>query len=253
MEEILRDLARLRRTGTLLQELMTEVQRAAPERSEGTDPTGMVRAVLGPDGLPESIQVSSYWKEKLPAASLGAAVTAACRAAMQRRGAAWAEVLERSGWEQRLEGLDADAASTAALAPDPVPPAFRRPGHVPPRPLDVLAEESMSTLDAAMRPPPRMTPSPGAGANRARTLEIILEPGGEVSCRADPRWASRLSGAQLSAELASVLAMARRGAAEAAATKTEAEAGRAAGQERRENLLNELLSVLGDTQRLSEM
>jgi hypothetical protein len=68
MEEILRDLARLRRAGTMLQELMTEVQRAAPERSEGTDPTGMVRAVLGPDGLPESIQVSSYWKEKLPAA-----------------------------------------------------------------------------------------------------------------------------------------------------------------------------------------
>src|SRR5579875_80010 len=119
MDEILRDLARLRRTGAMLQELMGELQQAAPERSEGADSTGTVRAVLGPDGLPESIRVSSYWKEKL---------TAACQAAMQRRGADWADVLQRSGWQQRLEEMDTDAAGAVEVDVNPVPPAYRTGG-----------------------------------------------------------------------------------------------------------------------------
>jgi len=254
MDEILRDLARLRRTGAMLQELMGELQQAAPERSEGADSTGTVRAVLGPDGLPESIRVSSYWKEKLPAAAVGAAVTAACQAAMQRRGADWADVLQRSGWQQRLEEMDTDAAGAVEVDVNPVPPAYRTGGPVPARSLDVLAEEAMSTMDAAMRPVPAAAHQPGTGANRGGTIEITLGQAGQVVCRADPGWAARQSGAQLSEALAAALTAARGQLAQASAASaaSAADAGAAAAETGRQELFTEILSVLNDPEHLAD-
>jgi hypothetical protein len=250
-EDILRDLAQLRQYGSRLQELLGEMQQAAPHRSEGTDPSGMVRAVLGPDGLPESIRVSGYWKEKLPPDAFAAAVAGACQAATVRRGQDWAEVLERAGWQQRLSRLDAGpGAQPAAPAPepDPVPAAYRRGNGRPPRRLDALAEESISLLDGVMRAEVPPAPS-GAGRNRGGTLEISLSPGGQVACRADPRWVAQQTGAQLSTVLSEILAGARDRLATATAAATAAApdvGGRA------ESLIQELLGVMQDPERLQE-
>ena len=261
MDEVLRDLARLRRYGSGLQNLLGELQRMAPERSEGTDPSGAVRAALGPDGLPETIRVSPYWKEKAQPDELAAAVTAACLAAMRQRGAQWSETMRGSGWQQRLDRLAAEAgtagagtagagtaeAGTAAEHDDPVPPAFRRANGGPSRPLDVLAEESISLLDAAMRPVPAPQPG-GAGTNRGGTLEIALSAGGQVSCRADARWVAQQSGAQLSAALSDALAAARDRLA--AATSTQVVSG--VGGDKAQGLLQEILAVLGDPKHLAD-
>ncbi len=247
MDEILRDLARLRRYGGGLQDLLGELQRMAPERSEGTDPSGAVRAVLGPDGLPETIRVSPYWKEKTPAEAFGEAVTAACLAAIRQRGAQWAETMRRSGWQERLDRLDTDPDDAATGDPDPVPAAFRRANQAPSRPLDVLAEESITLLDAAMRPVPAPQPS-AAGTNRGGTLEITLSAGGQVSCRADARWVSQQSGAQLSAALTDALAAARDRLTAAASTQVVSGVSGA----KAEGLLQEILAVLADPQRLAE-
>jgi hypothetical protein len=247
MDEILRDLARLRRYGGGLQDLLGELQRMAPERSEGTDPGGAVRAVLGPDGLPGTIRVSPYWKEKTPPDAFGEAVTAACLAAMRHRGAQWAETMRRSGWQERLDQLDTEAEDAATGDPDPVPAAFRRPNGAPSRPLDVLAEESVSLLDAALRPVPAPRPA-GAGTNRGGTLEIRLSADGQVSCRADARWVRQQSGAQLSAALSDALAAARDRLAAAASTRVVSGVAGA----RADGLLQEILAVLGDPQRLAD-
>ncbi len=262
MEEILRDLARLRRYGSGLQNLLGELQRMAPGRSEGTDPSGAVRATLGPDGLPETIRVSPYWKEKTQSGAFGEAVTAACLAAMRQRGADWSETMRRTGWQERLDRLDTEAGpgdagpggagtngggTAGAGDADPVPPAFRRPNGAAPRPLDVLAEESISLLDAALRPVPAPRPG-GTGSNRAGTLEISLSAGGQVSCRADPRWVSQQSGAQLSAALSDALAAARDRLAAAASTQVVS----GIDGTKAEGLLQEILAVLGDQQRLGD-
>jgi hypothetical protein len=265
MEEILRDLARLRRYGSGLQNLLGELQRMAPERSEGTDPSGAVRATLGPDGLPETIRVSPYWKEKTQAGAFGEAVTAACLAAMRQRGADWSQTMRRTGWQERLDRLDTDTGANGAATggagtggagaggagtaedADPVPPAFRRANGAAPRPLDVLAEESISLLDAALRPVPAPRPG-GTGSNRAGTLEISLSAGGQVSCRADPRWVSQQSGAQLSAALSDALAAARDRLAAAASTQVVS----GIDGTKADGLLQEILAVLGDPQRLAD-
>lgn len=249
-EDILHDLAQLRQYGNRLQELLGEMQQAAPQRSEGTDPSGMVRAVLGPDGLPESIRVSGYWKEKLPPDAFAAAVAGACQAATARRGQDWADVLTRTRWQERLSELDDDGTFPGGRAaePDPVPPAYRRGNGGPPRRLDTLAEESISLMGTVMRAEVPAPPS-GAGRNRSGTLELTLSPGGQISCRADPRWVAQQTGAQLSTALSEVLGAARDRLASAAAEVSAAVpdvGGRA------ESLMAELIAAMYDPERLQE-
>lgn len=249
-DDILHDLARLQRYGSRLAELMGEMQRAAPQRSEGTDPSGMIRAVFGPDGLPESIRVSPYWKEKLQPGMFGAAVEGACQAAVARRGQDWADVLARTSWQERLGQLDAGPGPVAPAAePDPVPPAYRRANGGPPRRLDTLAEESISLMDSVMRAEVPTAEPRGTGGNRSGTLEISLSPGGQVSCRADPRWVAQQSGAQLSTALSEVLASARNRLAAATTAVTAAVPG-AGG--RADSLMQELLAAISDPERLRE-
>lgn len=250
-DDILRDLTQLRQYGSRLQELLGEMQRAAPQRSEGTDPSGMVRAVLGPDGLPETIRVSGYWKEKLSPDAFAAAVAGACQAATVRRGEEWAGVLARTSWQERLAELDTTpGASPAAGAaePDPVPSAYRRGNGAPPRRLDTLAEEAISLNNSVM---PVNVPAPPSGAsrNRSGTLEITLSPGGQVSCRADPRWVAQQTGAQLSTALSEVLAMARERLATA---RAQAVAAVPDVRGRAESLMQELIAAMYDPERLRE-
>jgi hypothetical protein len=252
MEETFRDLQRLQRYAEMLQDAVNESLRLAPQHSEGTDPTGSVRAVLGPDGLPERIRVSSYWNQKLRPDAFAGAVNAACLAAVQQRGAEWAETMRKSGWQERLERLDADADAAAAATaadPNPVPPAYRRPDGRPPKPATELAEEAISLMDSGIREareagPPR-TPR-GTGTNQGGTLEITVSSAGQVVCQAAPRWVAQQTGAQLSTALASVLATARErlAAASAAAANDPGAKIKSAA----ENLQRELLAALTDLQ-----
>lgn len=244
MDDILRDLERLRRYGSGLQSLLSELQRMAPQRSEGTDPTGMVRAVLGPDGQPETIRVSSYWKDKLQPASFAEAVTAACMAAVQQRGAEWSETLQRLHWQERLERLDADTSTPAGPAPaGQIPSAFRRANGTPPRPVDQYAEDVISVLDAALSSEPPAQPPAGAGTNRGSTLEIRLGPGGRLACRADQSWVARQSGVQLSEALSTALTAARR---QLAAAEAAAAASTQALTVRTDRLMTEIFGSYGD-------
>lgn len=232
MDDILRDLEQLRRYGSGLQSLLSELQQNAPERSEGTDPSKMVRATLGPDGLPETIRVSSYWKDNLEPASFAEAVTAACLAAMQQRGTEWSQTMQRLHWQERLERLDAGPDGAAPAQPTPpgqIPPAFQRANGTPPPP-DEYAEDVISVLDAALRSEPPAPPPTSTGTNRGGMLEVRLGPGGRLACRADEAWVARQSGAQLSEALSTALAAARRQLAadtDAAAASTQALSSRA--------------------------
>jgi len=240
MEETQRDLIRLIRYGSGLQQLMSELGQAAPERSEGSDTSGMVRVTIAADGLPSRISVQSRWQDRLTADSLSAAVTEAWAAAQQHRGEAWARALERSGWQQRMDRLEAEAEQAAAAATDPVPAAFRRPAaDVPPRPLPVLYDEVMSAADVAMARSARAPrePSTAVGSNRQRTVTVSLTPAGQLTCQADARWVSGRSGAELTEVLNAALSMARAGIAAADGE----EAARTAGQDR---LMAEVFATL---------
>jgi hypothetical protein len=249
MDDLLGDLARLRHYATGLQELMDELQQASPERSEGTDRSGMVRAVYGRDGLPESIRVSAYWKERLPPAGFAAAVVEACQAAATQRGTEWSQTLKRTGWQERAGRLDEDSARAAAADPNPVPPAFRRPdGQTPPRPISVLAEEAIGLLDLAGSPSawPDPNPAKGSGEVRGGSLTIALVSGGRVSCQADPHWVAQRSGAQLTEAIGEALAAARRELAYAAGSVADRNR---ADRARADRLFADSMAVIEDAGR----
>lgn len=208
VEDMLRELARLRHYATNMQQLFADLQRAAPERSEGTDQSGAIQAVVGQDGVPEAFRVSTWWHQRLTSESFGAAVTEACEEAAKNRGAFWTQQLRESGWQQSLDRLEADSAAAAAADPGPVHPADT--GQ--PRPLGIVAEEVIASLDRAAQRAATPLPQPTAvsGANRQGTLTVTLSPDGQASCQADPHWASQRSGAQLTEALNTVLAIARK-------------------------------------------
>jgi hypothetical protein len=248
MEEILRDLARLRNYAAGLQQVMADFQQAAPEHSQGTDRSGAVQAVLGADGLPEAIRVDAHWGNRLRAGSFGAAVVEASEAAMRERGAAWSRALKRSDWQRRVDLLETGPASAAAADPGTVPPAFRRPGGSA-RPLAELAEDVIGALDAVAAPVPEVPDGPrGAAANRDGTLTLTLSPSGQVSCRADPRWVAGRTGAQLTEALSAVLTAARQ---DLAASSRAAAASRDGAAERQGQLMAEILAALEDPRRIS--
>jgi hypothetical protein len=200
MEEIQRDLLRLIHYASGLRQLMTELQQAAPERGEGSDATGMVRAELGAGGFPTRIAVRSQWEGRLRARLFGAAVAQACEAAQQRRGLGWSRALEQAAWQERMGRLDTESLQAAAAAREAVPPAFRRPGPgAVQRSFMSLYEEVMSAADAAMAPASRAQPSssPGVGRNPERTVTISVTRAGRLTCQADPRWVSGRDGSQL--------------------------------------------------------
>jgi hypothetical protein len=248
MEEILRDLARLRNYAAGLQQVMADFQQAAPDRSQGTDRSGAVLAVLGADGLPEAIRVDAHWNNRLRAGSFGAAVVEASETAMRERGAAWSRALKGSDWQRRVDLLEADPAGAAPADPGTVPPAFRRPGGST-RPLAELAEDVIGALDAVAASAPEVPHGPrGAAANREGTLTLTLSPSGQVSCRADPRWVEGRTGAQLTEALSAVLTAARQ---DLAASSRAAAASRDGAAERQGRLMEEILAALEDPRRIS--
>jgi hypothetical protein len=216
MEEILRDLQRVSHRAAELGRVFADMQQAAPARSEGSDRSGAVTAIVGPDGLPDAIRVHPDWRKKVQAGAFAAAVAEACASASRQRAVAWSRALARSGWQERLERV---SRGSEFAVPEPGPdhePFGRVAGSGRSQPLDQLAENAISAFDAALSTATRMrqTPPRGNGANGERTLAISLAPGGQVSCQADPRWVGQQTAMSLDRALSQALAAARRGLAD---------------------------------------
>ncbi|MBO0804167.1 MAG: hypothetical protein J2P25_13970 [Nocardiopsaceae bacterium] len=177
------------------------MQDAAPERSEGTDRTGAVRVALRRDGLPESIHVEAWWKDRIRPEALGAAVTEASQQAVQRRGEAWSSAFERAGSGQ--DGAEPEPS------PDAAPGFGDMPGLSAPRPLDALYKDVIELFDSVM-PSLRRETAPARECDPDdRPIVITLAPDGQMSCTVDTLWARRQSGAELSQALGAALATAR--------------------------------------------
>lgn len=66
-DELMRELVQIQQYAAGLRGLLATAQAEAPRTSEGADRTGTIRAVLGPDGLPDSFRIESGWNRKITA------------------------------------------------------------------------------------------------------------------------------------------------------------------------------------------
>lgn len=251
VEEILRDLERLKRYGGELGRLLSELGRVMPERSQGTDRTGMVMAALGPSGLPEAIQVHSRWRERLPAGSFSAAVAEACQSAMRERGAAWAKALDAPAWKRRFDQLEPDRAGASPEPGRPeLPAALLRGGSSGrPRESGALAEEAISLYDStgsrAERTQAQLPPQ-GVGANPERTIALTVLAGGQVSCHANPRWVEQQTAPVINQALGQALTAARQNLARA-----QGDGAGPGGAAQARQLLEEIMTAFADQVRSS--
>lgn len=235
---LIREFQQIQRYASRLSELLAQAKEQAPRRAEGTDRSGMVRVMLGPDGLPETIKVENGWKGQLAPDAFGAAVGEAFSAATGNRLTAWTVALREQGWPARVDRLRTGLDSSGP-EPAPVPPAVQR--AMPPRPLDAIAEDVIKAFDTVHRFAAPPAPVSGSGSAASGRLSLTLSASGGLSCTADPKWVSRQSAAALRTALSVGLRAAR---AELARANLARAADDASGTARLDGLLNEAFAVL---------
>ncbi|MFF7634486.1 hypothetical protein ACFZB9_15225 [Kitasatospora sp. NPDC008050] len=243
MSDILRDLQQM---NTFLGELtgaLAQARDVLPSRSEGTDRSGTVTVVLGPDDLPRSIDVASNWQQRLSAAELGGAVVEAGQAASVARLSVWQEREGQALWDAVPDQLPhPDAPSPAEPAPVDLTLLLGDLSQVEPRPLDVLVEDTLTALDQAGTP---ASPVQGRGADQNGRLTLVLSPAGLAACDADERWLAAQSSGELNRALAQALSHAHSDLAAA----VQRSKGQASGSDA---LLREALALLMDPRRLAD-
>ncbi len=213
MNDFAADLARLGEDAARVARLQSDLGRAAPARSDGTDRSGSVLAVLGADGLPVAIRVHGNWRRQIVPASFADAVLGACQSAMLRRLTEWERALGPAGGgrPERSGGPRPGYTQPAALAQPGMArssaEASRRSGSTGLRDAATLAEAVLAAADAAAVA--RSRPRQFMGANRERTLSVTLFPGGRVVCQADAQWVAQQDGPALTEALGDALAAAR--------------------------------------------
>jgi len=207
--DLIRELQQIQRYAAGLHDLLAKAKAQAPRQAEGTDRSGAVRVVLGPDGFPETIRVDGGWQRRLSAAAFGGAVGEAFSAATGDRVAAWTTTLRQQGWQAGVDRLRGDV-DRGRSTPGATPPAVRRGVRpVRPRPLDAVAEDvikAFDTVDELAAPP---APASGTGSAAAGRLSLTLSASGGLSCAADAQWVSRCSAAALMTALSEALQAAR--------------------------------------------
>lgn len=174
--------------------LENTVRPRTPERTEYTRP---VIAVIGSDGLPESIRVNKMWQDKIHPENFGSAVQEASRQAM----ASWSKEHPRPrSWpERRPEPQTEDGTPQARESQEPAIP----------RPLDEIAEDLIQMLDSAIAASETKTaPAPGKGNDSSNRIVVTLTQDRQLSCVADARWVASQSNSRLNQELSAALAMA---------------------------------------------
>jgi DNA-binding protein YbaB len=203
--DMMRQLQQFQRQAEQLGQLARDLAAATPRRSDGTDATGGVRIVLGPDEFPVEIQIRDGWQQRLEPDRLGAAVLEANTDAVQRAMRAWTEQLDDSGWWRRRADVDGTAASGDGV-PD-LPYGQRRESAD-------LAEDVLASLQAVQRQP--VVPAiPDESVDDGRHVAVQVGPGGLTGCTIDPGWAARSNSSSINAALSSAL---QRAAAKHSAT-----------------------------------
>ena len=211
-DELMRELVQIQQYAAGLQGLLATAEADAPRTSQGADRTGTIRAVLGPDGLPDSFRIESGWNRKITAENFGGAVLEAFQAAMGERLAVWTRTLEKQGWQAQADRLRVDLDEQPSVSGQAeMPPAFRHPAQgVTPRSIDQVAEDMIKAFDQVgdfAAPPPHAIR--GAGSSRSGKLVLTLSTTGLVSCTADLKWVSAQTAASLMNALGEALTAAR--------------------------------------------
>jgi hypothetical protein len=200
-DELLRDLARIANYAAGLRRLVDVAQDSAPERSRGTDSSGVVSVVVGADGLPRSFHIGQGWPGRLPPEKLDKAVVEASQAAMRERLASWSKTLEKQGWQEEADDLRAHPPSHPVEEPQPA---------TNPRSVDAVAEDMIRALDQvkdiAAATQPAQT---GTGSDSSGKLTLTLSGTGLISCTVDAKWASNRTATMLMRALGDALAAAR--------------------------------------------
>jgi hypothetical protein len=204
-----RHLAQLQRSAAELGCLALDLAAATPPSVEGSDQTGLVHVVLGPDGIPTAIHVREGWQQRVDPARLASAVIDANGDAVQRAMQAWTVAMQENGWWRRQADFDADAVEGTAGAGQPLSESLF--GHA--RDSNELAEEVLSKLQATQtqQAPP---PAPDEGQDDGQHVTIQIASGGLNACTIEPDWARRHNGSSISAALSTALqrAVAKRSA-----------------------------------------
>jgi hypothetical protein len=229
-EDIRERLLNLQRHTAELRSLLRTVATRQPPitDTEATDPTGVVRVMVAPDGLPRSIRVSAGWQRHLPPAELGAAVVTGYRDAVVAATRGWGEAFDPGVWRRPGNGSPRADGSPPETPPEPT-------GYGNPRdPLD-LTEEVLRTLSASRTREAAALTYHGTGADRAVVLTVA--PGELRSCSVNARWADAQSADGVNAAFAEALRAAREAIdTELARRRTEAQ--------RRNELAGEALATL---------
>lgn len=180
------NLERLRQRASDLQEMAQRVQDAAPARTEAADRAGVVRVVVGADGLPESIQVESRWQERIRPQDLGAAITEASQQALSRRNETWSRTFELSDQQGNVGGRAPDAGARQAPYSVPTPGYGGAGSPSVPRSLSEISEDVIGMLDSVTSGlQTGAAPAQVQGFNPDRTLSISLTRNGQFSCTVD--------------------------------------------------------------------
>jgi DNA-binding protein YbaB len=237
-DEVLHDLYKLHRYATGLQGLVDDLQHRLPQRVDGQDSSGTVRATVDGEGLPVSVQVDYDWKRHLRPAAFGDAVKQAFLDAANRRLAAWSHAFNDADLPAQAERMR-DRVDSEPAQPPPAPPPQQR-SATPKQPRDPSALirdflDATSDLDAYAT----AVNAQGTGAAAYGKLTVTLSVGGAVSCTADPSWVSDKSGEELGEALHGVLASAREDLQRAVAAVSPAA--------RTTKLLDEALALLRDS------
>lgn len=192
-----RHVAQLQHSAAELGRLTRELAAAAAQPIEGSDSTGWVHVVLGPNGTPTQIRIREGWQQRVDPTRLANAVIDANGDALQRAMQTWTVAMQDSGWWRRQAAFETDAAESTAGASQPLP--F---GHA--RDVNDLAEQALSQLQAAQSPQaPSSAPEEGRDDGQHVTIQIASD--GLRTCTIEPAWAARHSGSAISAALTTAL------------------------------------------------
>lgn len=206
MDDLLAELTQLHDYAQGLQGLLATARQAAPAASSGSDRTGTVTVVLGPDGLPESFRVRAGWHRDVAPAAFAELVMEAFRTAVGERLKAWTDTLDEQGWR---DGVDRPRTDAAAGPAGRIPPALRHPA-ADPRSIDAVTEDMIKAFDDVHRfAESGVRTATGRGADRSGNLTLVLSAAGLVSCTANADWVSTQSAASLMNALGEALRAAR--------------------------------------------
>lgn len=214
-DDMMRELADLQRSAATLQGLLGAAQQGAPAGAEGFDATGTVRAHLGADGVPDSVELGANWQRRVPPERLGTAVVEACTVAAERRMEAWSQALADGGWRERVDRAraeedapTADGAGTGADPPPAAPPPVL-PAGTNPRPVGELMEDMLTAFDRVEEIAQQPVGPQGTGTGAYGKVTVTVSRSGMSSCLVDAQWAMYLDADAVTAALEEALAAAR--------------------------------------------